>query len=87
MKGMDKKILVAYRKVYEAEKALHEIVAKAFPVGTEVTWVTTRNALSFNQTGVVIRLGYDDEVIIRNLNTGRTTRHTARYLSYAPLED
>ena len=85
MKGMEKKVLAAYRKVYEAEKALHEIVEKAFPVGTEVTWVTNRNALSFTQTGVVIRLGYDDEVIIRNMSTGRTSRHSARYLSYAPL--
>jgi len=85
MKNMAQRVAAAYIKLHNAEVGLHNLIEKAFPVGTEVTWVTTRNALSYRQTGVVIRLGYDDEVIIRNLSTGRTTRHSARYLSYAPL--
>lgn len=85
MKGMEKKVLDAYRKLQDAEMALHCIVEKAFPVGTEVTWVTTRNALSYTQTGVVLYLRYSGEAKIRNLKTGRESWHSARYLSYAPL--
>lgn len=85
MKGMEKKVLVAYRKAYEAELALHNVVMKAFPIGTEVNWVTTKNALSYTQTGVVLRHRHTGEALVRNLKTGRESWHSARYLSYAPL--
>jgi len=85
MKDMEKKVLVAYRKVHEAEMALHCVVEEAYPVGSEVTWTTTRNALSYEQRGVVLYLRYTGEVKVRNLKTGAESWHSARYLSYAPL--